>query len=345
MKTERDDIVLSVNSSASDAVSAGKQIVDQYDFKRLECYSKTGDKQGEHEHRFVRNGIADYGVRFNRGQIPKSAETPADSSETDDDQTEPIEETLTDEEDEEVDSGQFTQAGIHRTLAAALPDVTKLQAVDTDGVVHTYDVPWDDGTARVLVLNPEYVDEQRVVNAFATAVSDWLALTTHSNVVEVFESAPDPATWIIYNAKHPRLSAVANDLSGGEQMRLLSQLGEVISAAQREEIYRTGLCPDIVHVNRSSSIRTRMSSNDMSLNANLTEFGLGDRVPREVGRSDPTRFTPPELLNGGTAEQTTPVYGLARWRTTLSREDRHTTVAPLLRTLSRQPRLRHLTKS
>lgn len=311
VKAEPDGIVLSVNSSDSEALSTGKQMLEEYNFKRVVCYSTSGDKRVAHKHRFVRNEIADYGVRFNREQIPKSAETPAESSDTDTNQPATSGDVAITEDDGGDDDEQTRDVtGVHSSFVATVPDLTELREIDTDGVAHVYAVPWDDTTARALILSPEYADEQQAVNTFATVVSDWLALATHDNVVKVFESDADPGTWIIYDGDYPRLSTVVDDLSVVEQMSVLLQLGDIATVAQREGIHSTGLTPRRVCVTKDSSSRAKMSSNDTALEVKLTGLGLRDRVSRAVGDSDPTRFTPPELLNGGTVQPTTPVYRL-----------------------------------
>ncbi len=307
VKTPRDDIALATGDSASEVVTAGRRLLNQYDFKQLTCYSKSGDEREQFEHRFVRNDIASHGVRFNRGEIPKAAETPADDTETDDNSTVTAESPTAGEEDV-VSTPKAT--GVHSSLAATVPDVTELQPVDVDGVVHAYELPWEDTTARALSLDPEHADKQWAVDAFTTAVSDWLAMTTHESVGAVFESATDPATWVICGAESPRLSQVTERLSGGEQMRVLSQLADAVTTAQRQEIYRTGLSPETVRVARDDSTRAQMNSGEAPISAKLIGFGLRAHVAEAAGTQWLSRFTPPELFDGGSPVSTTPVYRL-----------------------------------
>ncbi|ERH11934.1 MAG: hypothetical protein J07HB67_00945, partial [halophilic archaeon J07HB67] len=306
VKTPRDDLALATGDSASEVVTVGRRLLEQYDFKRLTCYGKSGDEREQFEHRFVRNDVAGHGVRFNRGRIPRAAETPADDVEDGDTDDDPAVTTERSSPDEDTAVPTREATGVHSSLAATVPDVTELQPVDVDGVVHAYELPWEGTTARVMSLDPEHADEQWAVDGFATAVSDWLGMTAHENVGTVFESAADPATWIIYDAESPQLSQVAERLSGGEQMHVLSQLGDTVTAAQRQGIYRTGLSPETVRVTRDDSTRTQGTPVDTK----LTGFGLRAQVAEAAGTESVSRFTPPESFDGGSPVSTTPVYRL-----------------------------------
>lgn len=286
------------------AYQLGKLVLEQYDFERVEYYSRNDELQGEREHRFLRNDITDSGVRFKRGRLPTSVERPAPSP----DETDHEETASADAPDEE---------SVLHTLGSAVPDITTLEPVDTDGVVYTYRTPWEDGTAHVWILNPEYTDHRTLRHAFGDAVDDWLSLSDETSVTTVHETGGDPATWVLFDAADLPLSDCREGLSTDQRLAVLSSVGEALAAARRRELYRTGLQPDRVRVGAVDGVdgAGAASSADEEGTAHVAGLGVRRRVSEALDRYDASRYMAPEQLRQAVTP-TTPVYrlgALAYW--------------------------------
>ena len=274
----------------------GKLVLEQYDFRRVTFHSRNGDKQGEREHRFLRNDITDSGVRFKRGRLPTSVERPAPPP---------------GERNSEGSTDEPTGQAVLHTLASAVPDITSLNPVDTDGVVYTYRTPWDDGTAHVWILNPEYTDHRTLRHAFDDAVEDWLALAEETSVTPVYETGGDPATWVLFDVSDTRLPDCRAALTTDQRLAVLSSLGEAMGAARRQEVYRTGLRPEQVRVDttRVRDAAGPRSPPDRVDAAHVSGFGVRRRVGEALDRYGASRFMAPEQLRQAVTP-TTPVYRL-----------------------------------
>ncbi len=293
-----DHVVFQTADSTDTAYQLGTMVLERYDFERVEFYGHSGEKEAEREHRFLRHEIARSGVRFERGPVPENVERPAVA----------------------VDKGRRSEtetttvggSAVASTLASVLPDITRLEPLDTDGAVHTYRTPWDGRTVRIWVLAPEHADHQALNHAFESTVAVWEDLPG-PHVTPVVRRDDAPATWVAYDASDPALADRHTDLTTGERLQVLSQVAAAMTAAQEADHHRTGLTPQRVRIGvgerarHSDAYAGPTGSNDLV--AHVAGFGLHGRLAEELNQRVASRYMAPEQLR---EEQTptTPVYRL-----------------------------------
>ncbi|MFB6084132.1 MAG: hypothetical protein ABEJ94_07805 [Halorientalis sp.] len=295
--TAKDDhFVFQTASSTDGAYQLGKLVLEQYDFRSVEFYTRGGQFETEREHRFLRHDIAKSGVRFKRGQLPESVERPAP----------PPGESADEEADASDDeSGGVTE--VMNTLASVIPDIAKLEALDVDGAVYRYRTPWDGARAHVWILNPEHQDHRTLTHVFGDAIDDWRALSGHEAVATVHEAGDEPATWIVFDASGDPLADYRETASLRERVEILSALGSAVTAAQRRGVHRTDLEPGRIRVGGEDD--SERAASDSSVTASISGLGLRRRVSEALDRYDASRYMAPEQLRQE-ATSTTPVYRL-----------------------------------
>lgn len=277
-------VVFHAASDLERAYEVGKTVLREYDFKRLEVRREDGTTEQTVEHRFLRHGIAESGVRFDRERLPAK---PAASTTDDDggDETDPL------------DIGPATPSS---TLMAAIPDLTQLDELDTTGYVHRYRGTWTDGEdARIALLDPDRSGERVAAKRFVTTVEDWQALADEPTVSTVYEVGVSPSPWVAYHAGEGSVERLADSLSLDSRLRLVEDLAAAVAAAARRDVYATAITPDSV----------RIRSRDEPARAALAGWGI-ERAVRTAFDDPPiTPYTAPEQLDGAVAT-TTPVYQL-----------------------------------
>jgi len=304
-----DHFVFQTAGSTSTAFQLGKLVLERFDFKTAEFYARDGTLEAERDHRFLRHEIAQSGVRFNRGPLPESVEHPAPAS-----ATTAVDDADDDEDPSPSEDGSMTAIS---SIAPVVPDITRLKAIDTEGVLHQYETPWEGDTARIWILDPDFDDHRTALHAFGTAIDDWADLASHDGVVSIHERDADPSAWVIYDATGTPLSTCREKLSTAEQLWILTQLADVTQEAQRRSIYRTTLAPSRVMVSRAESTRdrsyidTRLNRGEAehSISTRIASPGIERRVRDRLGRRTGSRYMAPEQLQNEVTS-TTPVYRL-----------------------------------
>jgi hypothetical protein len=298
-----DPFVFQTAASTEGAYQLGKLVLEQYDFERVEFYTRDGAFETEREHRFLRHDITKSGVRFERGPLPASVERPAP----------PPEESGREAATESADASEGATE-VMNTLAGVIPDITKLEALDVDGRVYRYRTPWEGSQAHVWILNPEHQDHRTLKHVFGDGVEHWQALSDHESVATVYESGAEPATWIVFDASGTPLVDFRERASTRERIRLLTTLGSAVTTAQRRGIHRTDVRPERIRVDRVEPSDTAHGDpggddSERELTASFSGVGLQRRVSEAVNRYDASRYIAPEQLQQE-ATPTTPVYRL-----------------------------------
>ena len=269
------------------ACERAKQIQHEFDFKHLRAYDPSDGQFEERDHRFLRHDIASSGVRFDPSKLDGPAE-PADSGSA-----------ASTGVDETPETDAYTGPAAPGVLGASVPDVTKVEFVDTDGVLHRYATPWGDGTnAEILAVSQKYGDDTRVRGAFDTWLSRWRAVDDRPGVATVYESGTDPVPWVACQAGDNTLASTGTDLPVQQRLTVLEQIGTALDAAQTASTEPVcGVAPTWIHVHTSGA-DTRVA---------VAQFGIDWALRQAVGTVDPTPFTAPEQLDGELTP-TTAVY-------------------------------------
>ncbi len=289
---QNDQFVFQTADSTDAAYRLGTMVLERYDFERVVFYGRDGQREAEREHRFLRHEIARSGVRFERGPVPDAVERPALAA---DDGTE--------------DTTSVDGRAVASSLAAALPDIARLEPLDTDGAVHAYRTPWDGRTVRIWALAPDHADHRALTHAFESTVTTWEALSG-PHVTPVVRRDDAPVTWVAYDASDPTLSDRLADLTVDERLRVLSQVATALTAAQETGHYRTGLTPDRIRVGVDERAPTAdASATGDALDAHVAGFGLHGHVAEKLNRRTASRYMAPEQLREERTP-TTPVYRL-----------------------------------
>lgn len=264
-----------------DACDRAKQIQRDFDFKRLRAYDRADETFEERDHRFLRRDITRSGVRFDPDSVDRKPERRTTSQ--------PETDAVT------TESTHVAPASPGQ-LGASIPDVTKVQFVDTDGVLHRYSTPWGDGTsAEIIAVSRKVADETSVREAFTRWASRWRDIDSRAHVATVHESGTDPAQWIAYRVGERTLAETGTDLPIGDRLSLLGQIADAAEAIDSDA--HCGLHPERIHVR----------DGDTGWHATVADWGIEWAVRSAVGTDRSTPFTAPEQLDG-TLTPTTPVY-------------------------------------
>jgi hypothetical protein len=268
------------------ACKRAKQIQHDYDFKHLRAYNAPGSEFEERDHRFLRHDITSAGVRFDPSTLDRPSETDQAPGESDE---------AADDSDEDA----YVSPASPGQLGASVPDVTKVEFVDTEGAIHRYATPWGDGTsAEILAVSRKYSDNHQVREAFDTWLSRWRAVDDKPAVATVYESGTDPVPWVAYQAGEYPLATVGADLPIESRISALDQLSTAIDAVATESAEPVcGVSPEWIHVHTTGT-------DDRVTTA---QFGLVWAVQHAVGKFTPTPFTAPEQIDGHLT-QSTAVY-------------------------------------
>ena len=282
---EGDAVVFHVDDDLETVCDDAKAIQRAFDFKRLELRSADGRTEQSVDHRFIRHGIAESGVRFKRNRLSAPADESASADDDETDMTDPSE------------IGAMTTAS---TLMAAIPDLTELETVDTSGYVHRYRGTWTDGeVAHIALLDPDRGEEGTAVRRFMSAVENWQAVADRPTVSAIYEVGVSPSAWIAYRAGEGAADDYCDSLSIDARRQVLDDAAAAATAAARNDVYTTAISP--------SSIR--VLSRDEPVRAALAGWGIEHAVSDAFDDDRVTPYTAPEQL-AGAVERTTPVYQL-----------------------------------
>lgn len=284
---EQSTFAMDARETRERACQRAKQIQQKYNFKQLRAFDASAREFETRDHRFLRHDITSSGVRFDPSAIDRPDE-PADEPSLPSNRTATGPET-----DRETDTEPATDAFVAPAspgqLGASIPDVTKVEFVDTDGIVHRYATPWGDGIeAEIIAVSRKY-DDSRVREAFDTRLSRWRRADSHPNVATVHESGADPAQWVAYQASQQTLAATGTDVPSETRLALLRQLVDAVGAVTNVSPDPVcGLHPERMHVH----------SSDSAWRLTVASWGIEWAIQDTVGTHDPTPFTAPEQVDG-----------------------------------------------
>ncbi len=285
---------MAASDTFEDICEQAKHIQREYDFKTLHVYDGNTRRVDERDHRFIRYDITDAGVRFDPSQLdPRTtvAEQPSEDERT---------------EDEDTDEPYVGPASPSR-LGASIPDVTRVEFIDTDGILHRYATPWGDGTdAEILAISRKHSDDTRVREVFETWLSRWEYADDHPNVATVYESGTDPAQWVTHQAGESTLDSTGLSLPVSERLSILDHVADAVDTLETTGAGPVcGLHPKRIHLHNTGR----------GWRAAVAVWGIEWAVRRALAAAEPTPFTAPEQLDG-VLEPTTSVYqlgALAYW--------------------------------
>jgi hypothetical protein len=266
------------------AVRYGREVQRAYDFKHLDLYTERGQKRRTIDHRFLRHEIDSSGVTFKRDAI------------TGEDATDPLA-----EDDEEADeAGVPTETTPASALAAAVPDLTDIEVLLTEGPIHYYRAGWtDDEDALIAILDPDQCGDRSLVDAFLDAVEGWETVADTEYVATVHDQGIGPSPWVAYAAGEGALPELLDDLTFRARMRIADDVASAYGAATLYDVPRRGADPSNVRVVTSRGQKR----------GRLADWGLTRAVLSAAGDPPVTHYTAPEELDGEETARTA-VYHL-----------------------------------
>lgn len=265
------------------AVRYAREVQRTYDFRHLDLHAENGTKRRTIDHRFLRHEIDRSGVKFKREAIRGSS----------------VEDPLETEEEPGAESG-VTPATPASALAAAVPDLTDIEVLFTEGPVHRYRAGWtDDEEALISILDPDRCDDRTLVDTFTQAVDYWETLSKTQYACEVYDRGIGPSPWVASAGCEAMLSDVIEELSFRDRMRIADDITAAYEAAVLYDVPCRGAAP--AHV--------RLAEVAGQWRGRLADWGLSRAVVTAAEGPPVTRYVAPEQLEGGRTERT-PVYRL-----------------------------------
>ncbi|MFW6435819.1 MAG: hypothetical protein ACOCY1_05500 [Halovenus sp.] len=262
------------------AAHYGREVQRAYDFKHLELYTSDGDKRRTIDHRFVRHEIDSSGVRFNRERISES---------------DPVS-ILEDQTDEEVATATTPASA----LAAAVPDLSDVEVLTTEGPLRRYRAGWtDSGEALIIALDPDLCDDRDVVDAFLDAVDHWKTISDNSHVASVYDDGIGPSPWVAYDAGEDALRAKIDEFGLRVRVDIVDNVASAYETATMYGVPRRGAHPD----------RVRVAATSDRWLGTLADWGVTNQVLRALGETPTDNYSAPEEVDGGRTAHT-PVYRL-----------------------------------
>jgi hypothetical protein len=280
--------------SRAAAADRGKKLQRLYDFKHLRVYDGRGESYEERDHRFLRYDITRSGVRFDSDAVT----TPPESVEPD----------TSGEPEPSADATEVETVGpaTPGQLGASIPDVTKVEFVDTDGAVNRYATPWDGGTrAEIVAVSSKHATDEAVRDAVAAIRSRWAAVDDRPNVATVYESGTDPTAWVAYRVGAHTLAEIGTELPARSRLEILGQVADAARTVAGGSNPVCGIRPRNIHLLEQDGARR----------ATVANWGLEWAVRDALGLDHDGPFLAPEQ-EGGHRTPTTAVYQLgavAHW--------------------------------
>ena len=264
------------------AVQYGRAVQRAYDFKHLHLYTPAGTERRTIDHRFLRHEIDASGVRFDRDALEDAQVTdPAAESEG---------------EPEDV-AGPTTPAS---ALAAAVPDLTDIEVVLTEGPLYRYRAGWTDGgTAAIIALSPDRCDDDVVVDAFLEAVEGWSTIADNDYVTTIYDDGVGPSPWIAYDAGIGLLPELIGEIDLQTRLRFADEVAAAYETALLYGVPRRGVAP--------SNVRIVTSRGQQQ--ATLADWGLSRMVARALDQQWVDPYTAPEQISEDRSDRTA-VYHL-----------------------------------
>jgi hypothetical protein len=258
------------------AARYGREVQRTYDFKHLDLYDVDGTKRRTIDHRFVRNEIDASGVRFDREAVPG------------DDSLGP----LAEEANEDGAASSTTPAS---ALAAAVPDLSDVEVVVTEGPLRRYRAGWTDGgEAAIVALDPDLCDDRAVVDAFLDAVDHWTTIADNSHVATVYDEGIGPSPWVAYDIGEGRFVENVDDFGLRTRVDIVDDVASAYETAMLYDVPLRGAELDNVHV---------WAGRD-GWNGTLADWGLTNEVARARGETPISHYSAPEEATGGRTDRT-----------------------------------------
>lgn len=278
---EQGSVPLYLNDRQELAVRQAQNIQRTYNFKHLALHAENGTKRREIDHRFIRHELERSGVRFNREDLTEE-------------QLDPL------AEEESTEPAQPTSASPASALAAAVPDLTDIDVVFSEGAIHRYRAGWtDDEQALIDILDPDRCSNRELVDTFMLVVENWQALGDNQGIATVYDDGIGPSPWVAYQAGDGALVDHVEDLSLRQRLAVADDIANAYAMATLYDVPLRGARPENV----------RLDSFRGQRRARLADWGLSHAIARVEGERPVSHYTPPELLDGERIERT-PVYQL-----------------------------------
>lgn len=274
---------ISLHDSWEEAFEAGKDAQREYNFKYLRAYDRLGENYDEREHRFLRYDITQSGVTFDIDTVRPSPEQP-----------EAVEEKA------EEDDIAVTQPATPGMLGVSIPDVTRVEFVDTDGILHRYATPWGDGTnAEIITVGRKYAGAEGVRDAFTKHLAPWEHSVGSPHIASIYEQGEEPTPWVAYRSGEHALGDIAFELPISDRIAFIESIAKAITAVTKRDAVVCGVRPP--------NLRAR--SVDGEWRVAVAVWGIEWGVSGAADREHVTPFTAPEQLRGELTE-TTVLYQL-----------------------------------
>ncbi|MFB6178554.1 MAG: hypothetical protein ABEI77_02380 [Halorientalis sp.] len=272
---EADHVLFHVADDQATAYEYGKAVQREYAFKRLLVYDHDDDRQATRDHWFIRKAITDSGVTFKRA----TRRTPETTDEEPDEQSRPT---------------------VPSALGTSITDLTEVEILGTDGVLHRYEAPWTDGQpARILALAPEHGSNQQLLDAFWELVDAWDTHSEDPSIATVLDTGENPTPWVSYRAGEYALAEVYQKLSTGEKVNILGDVSSALSVASDSDTLVSGITPRNV----------RLVAADDGWTGTVATWGLDWVLSSAIRQVTITPYTAPEQISGKRTD-TTAVYQL-----------------------------------
>lgn len=296
-------VALATNRAFEPTKDQAKTIQRRYHFKSLCLHSKAGTLLDTRDHRFLRYRIADPDVRFDSAVV----ESPPD--------VDPLDSETQPDDDSEPTQARPTRPG---RLAVSIPDVTDVEVITTEGVLHRFRTRWeDDQPAEIIALAPAYVDDEQAIEAFKTQLERWMGANTHDNVATIYDWGIDPTPSVAFAAGTSLAEIPPFELDLRSRLTLVKQVASGAKALCSSDETAPGVNPEFLSIPEGteasfeSDLNTDADTDAEGLpTVSVEGCGIDWRVHEALDKEYVTPFVSPEQLKGKVTA-TTAVYQVA----------------------------------